>query len=128
MRRADSASRHPARGSRIPSSTALPIFNNLTRARYPGAVYRALVLAACTVALYAQTASVTGVIQGSVSDTSGATIPGVRVTVRQQETGTERRAETAPDGRFAITNLAPGTYTLNLDASGFVPVQVKPFP
>jgi hypothetical protein len=79
-------------------------------------------------AIHAQTTSVTGLIQGTVVDTTGSLVPGARVLVRNQDTAVERSTQTAANGRFALTNLAPGTYTLNLESPGFVPVRVKPFP
>ncbi len=78
--------------------------------------------------LHAQSNSVTGIIQGSVTDPSGASVPGCRIVVRHQDAGSERTAATATNGQFLITNLTPGTYELKVDASGFMPVRVKPFP
>ena len=76
----------------------------------------------------AQTTSVTGIIQGTVTDTTGASVPAARIAVRHQDTGVERTTQTAANGHFAVTNLAPGTYTLTLESPGFVPIRVKPFP
>ena len=100
-------------------------------ARYPDLITVPRILAlifAPLLLLEAQTASVTGSIQGAVSDSSGAYVPRVRIVVRHQDTGVERTAETASNGQFLVSNLAPGTYTLNLEAPGFVPIRVKPFP
>lgn len=85
-------------------------------------------LAAASALVHAQTASVTGVIQGAVIDATGAAVPGVRVAARHQDTAAERLAETGVNGHFAITSLTPGTYTLKVESPGFVPIQVKPFP
>jgi hypothetical protein len=76
----------------------------------------------------AQTTSVTGIVQGTVTDTTGSSVPAARIAVRHQDTGVERTTQTAANGQFALTNLAPGTYTLQLESPGFVPVRVKPFP
>lgn len=101
--------------------------------RYPNTIihtlHRALATALVTATILgAQTTSVTGVIQGLVTDSTGATVPACRVAVRQQDTGLERTAITTASGQFLIGNLAPGTYTLNVDATGFMPIRVKPFP
>ena len=87
-----------------------------------------ILLAAATTFLHAQTSSVTGVIQGLVRDSTGASVPACKIAVRHQDTGIERTALTAANGQFLLGGLAPGAYTLHADAPGFVPVRVKPFP
>jgi len=75
----------------------------------------------------AQTSSPTGAVQGQATDASGGVVAGARVTVRSQDTGGQREAATQADGRFSIGGLAPGTYTVDISAPGFAPVNVKPF-
>src|SRR5262249_9858142 len=59
--------------------------------------------------LAAQTSLVSSALDGSVSDSSGGRIPGVRVTVRQLATHQRREVSTTADGTFRITELPPGT-------------------
>ncbi|MEO6259526.1 MAG: carboxypeptidase-like regulatory domain-containing protein, partial [Thermoanaerobaculia bacterium] len=49
--------------------------------------------------LAAQT--VTGTLEGTVSDLSGSALPGVTVTIRDKDTGLERVTVTNSDGRFS---------------------------
>src|SRR6266849_760827 len=58
-------------------------------------------------------------VMGTIHDPSGAIVPNASVTVRNQATGAERRATTNDSGIFSITNVAAGTYTLIVEATGF---------
>src|SRR5947209_878855 len=70
-----------------------------------------------SVVLHAQT--VTGTINGTVSDPSGAVIPAATVTVTNQETGAKRTATTNSAGSFTFATLEPGQYSLSATAPGF---------
>jgi hypothetical protein len=54
-----------------------------------------------------------------VTDTSGAVLPGVTVTVTQTATGLERVAVTDGTGSYLFTNLPPGPYRLEVTLQGF---------
>lgn len=58
-------------------------------------------------------------ISGSVTDTSGAVVPGAAVTARETSTGTVSRTTANAAGQYVIPFLAPGTYTLTVEAKGF---------
>ena len=58
-------------------------------------------------------------VVGKVLDTSKATLPGVTVTVTSRDTGTVREVVSGNDGNFAVTNLAPGRYTIRFVLPGF---------
>jgi len=58
-------------------------------------------------------------IFGIVQDKSKALIPGVRVTARDIDTGTEFMATTDGTGVYGITNLPPGKYTMTAALPGF---------
>lgn len=60
-------------------------------------------------------------IEGSVTDTSGAALPGVTVTATNQETNVARVAVTNEEGQYAIPSLIPGDYRVQGDLSGFRP-------
>lgn len=61
----------------------------------------------------------TGGIEGTVTDE--AVQPVANATLRVTETG--RTATTEPDGSFAFSTVQPGSYTLTVNASGFVSAQ-----
>jgi hypothetical protein len=61
----------------------------------------------------------TGVIQGTVTDVSGAVVPGVTVEVRNADTNLVRTQTTANDGRFIFLQLPTGRYTVTYSLTGF---------
>ncbi len=61
----------------------------------------------------------TGVIEGSIADASAAVLPGVSVTLKNVETGTERTTIADGDGRYRFPALQPGTYTVRVALAGF---------
>ncbi|MPY90911.1 MAG: hypothetical protein GEU99_23725 [Luteitalea sp.] len=60
-----------------------------------------------------------GTISGTVVDETAAALPGVTVTIRQVETGTERVLVTDVEGRYQAESLQPGTYTITAELAGF---------
>src|SRR5215831_11991953 len=60
-----------------------------------------------------------GSMTGTVKDDSGAAIPEANVIVKNQETGTERRAVTDEAGRYAIFSVAIGRYEVLAEKAGF---------
>jgi hypothetical protein len=60
-----------------------------------------------------------GRIGGTVSDTSGAFIPGAVVKVINTQTNAAASFTTNEQGRFTADNLAPGSYRIEADAQGF---------
>jgi len=57
-------------------------------------------------------------VAGSVTDPSGAAIPGATVSLRLSD-ATTRRAVTDPGGRFEIGPVPPGNYVAEFSAPGF---------
>ena len=78
-----------------------------------------LLLIVCSRVAAAQTQITTGVIQGSVADPTGASVPGVTVEARNIETNLVRTIVTESDGRFVFLQLPPGNYRLTFTLSGF---------
>lgn len=52
-------------------------------------------------------------------DPAGAVVPNAPVAVTQTETGTSRSTVTDSSGLFRFLNLAPGTYSISIKATGF---------
>ncbi len=61
----------------------------------------------------------TASIVGVVKDPSGALVPGATVTATNRATGITRNTKSSDSGEFALTNLAPGSYSLRIEAGGF---------
>ncbi len=56
---------------------------------------------------------------------SCGSVAGAKVTLVNQETNTKQEAVTTEDGRFSITDLTPGTYLLQIEASAFEPYETN---
>ena len=61
----------------------------------------------------------TGSISGVISDPSGASVPGAKVTIRDPSTNISRSVPSDSDGRYIFTFVQPGTYTVSTEASAF---------
>ncbi|HEX6463516.1 MAG TPA: carboxypeptidase-like regulatory domain-containing protein, partial [Vicinamibacterales bacterium] len=60
-----------------------------------------------------------GEITGRVTDASGARVPGVTITATNVATNVATPTTTNAEGDYAIPFLAPGTYTVTAELSGF---------
>jgi Carboxypeptidase regulatory-like domain/TonB-dependent Receptor Plug Domain len=58
-------------------------------------------------------------ILGTITDSSGAVVPGATVTVLSSATGVTKVASTNAAGEFEVRYLAPGTYDVSVQANGF---------
>ena len=61
----------------------------------------------------------TAELNGRVTDSSGAVLPGVTVTATQRATGLVRTAVTDGTGSYLISNLPTGPYRLDVSLQGF---------
>ena len=80
---------------------------------------RTLLLVAFSSLLFAQ--SERGTISGTVSDSSGAVIPGAKVTVTNLSTNTSITTATSGAGDYTAPQLPPGQYNVRIDKEGFKP-------
>lgn len=72
-------------------------------------------------ALFAQ--SDRGVITGTVSDSTGALIPGVRVVITNVNTGANYDTVTTGTGNYTLLSLPAGKYTMKVAHGGFSPYE-----
>jgi hypothetical protein len=79
-----------------------------------------VLLAICALSAMAQS-TVTGAINGTVSNPNKEVIAGATITAKNTGTNKEETATTGDSGGFKIVNLQPGTYTLTVNAAGFAP-------
>ena len=76
-----------------------------------------LLALAWSAALQAQVT--TGTISGTVADSTGAVLPGTKVTVLNEETGITRTAQTDAAGRYSAPLLSLGNYKVTASLEGF---------
>jgi len=88
--------------------------NALRRGRVLGLAVLTIVLA-CGSAF----AQATATISGTARDQSGAVVPGVTITVTQQETGLVRTTVTNETGSYVLPNLPLGPYRVEAMLQGF---------
>lgn len=62
---------------------------------------------------------ITGSITGTATDPSGAPVAGAMVTIRQTGTDAIRTIMTSDAGSYRVTQLAPGTYSIQVEKAGF---------
>ena len=87
---------------------------------FSGASLFALVLLICLP--LPATAQGVGAIGGTLSDASGAVLPGVTVTLVNPGTiGGNQEAVTGERGTYQFTRLVPGRYSVRADLAGFRP-------
>lgn len=78
----------------------------------------AAVAVCCSPALlHAQT--ITGTVNGTVTDASGAALPNAAVSIRNVATGVTTTATTNADGQYSVRFLQIGRYSVSVTSSGF---------
>lgn len=73
------------------------------------------------VCVFAQ--STTGEIAGTVTDPTGAAVPGVRITFANENTGEVKVVESGATGDYLATQLQVGTYQASVQSDGFRTVE-----
>ena len=70
----------------------------------------------------AQSGATTG-LMGRVIDSTGAAVPGVAITLIETETGRTRSVTTGSTGGWEVRFLAPGSYRITFELTGFKPLR-----
>ena len=60
-----------------------------------------------------------GTLTGTVTDSSGAVLPGVTLVMKNNETGVTQQVVTDSDGRYQFLYVNPGTYSVTAELTGF---------
>ena len=76
---------------------------------------------------YGWSQEVTASITGTITDQSGAAVPGATVTATSQERGQSYTAVTNDSGLYRIAQLPVGLYALKVEKAGFAQVSFPPF-
>ena len=66
-----------------------------------------------------------GAVRGTVYDSTHAPVPGVKLTLTSNATGITRALTTDANGDYDFENVAPGTYQISAELSGFATTTVK---
>ena len=69
--------------------------------------------------------AVYGSILGTVTDPSGAAVPGAKVTVTSQTKNVSTEATTNESGNYSVTHLIPDVYSIRIEGTGFKVLQFK---
>jgi outer membrane receptor protein involved in Fe transport len=78
-----------------------------------------LVVIAMALPVVSQTQMTTGTIQGTVTDTNGAVVPGASVEIKNLDTNLTRTLTTDDGGRYVALALPPGPYSVTVTKQGF---------
>ena len=83
-------------------------------------VLAVLAVGSAAVSAYSQAVSVNGgSIQGSITDPSGAVVPGATVVIADSEIGYTHTSVTDKAGFYSVGPLTPGTYSISVSAANF---------
>ncbi|HVW87688.1 MAG TPA: TonB-dependent receptor [Bryobacteraceae bacterium] len=82
-----------------------------------GPVFLATLLAVLSLPAKAQISN--GAIVGTVTDASGASVPGASITLTNIATSGRRTAQSNTDGNYEFPNLVPGRYRVDIEKTGF---------
>lgn len=63
-----------------------------------------------------------GRVSGTVTDSTGAVIPGTTITIRSKTTGQVLTTQTTGAGAYEFPNVPVGEYTITIEKTGFAPV------
>ena len=83
-----------------------------------------LVAVVCTVPTYAQS---TATLSGTITDPTGALLPGATVAAHNNGTNADRTVVSDKAGQYVIPSLAPGDYSVTVSAMGFGAYSVKSY-
>jgi len=84
-----------------------------------GKVLFAVLLALLAIALVPAAQAQTATVSGTISDQTGAVVPGVSVTAQNKDTNVTRTSNSDESGTYRITNLVPGFYDFTVAKTGF---------
>ena len=72
--------------------------------------------------------TVNGTFRGTVTDASGAVVPGATVIVTSTATGVSRKATADAGGYYVLTELPPGVYDFKVISTGFATLESRGVP
>lgn len=103
----------------MPCNPRKGIFQTMSKAGYTALFAGLLLLIALIAPSRMSAQGTTGAITGTVTDPSGAVVPGATVTVRQVDTNQIKTITTSDAGTYTVTLLQPGNYSVKVEKAGF---------
>ncbi len=91
--------------------------------RIPAALAIGLGMLCMSAAAHAQT--VYGSLFGTVTDNTGAAIPGATVTVTDEAKGTTQVVQSGASGDYSVEHLVPDLYDIKVTFAGFEAFETK---
>jgi hypothetical protein len=88
-------------------------------------VLATLLLLGAALPAFGQSTAINGSIEGMVTDSSGAALPGVTVTVTNTDTGAQRVVVTGAEGAYRAPLLPLGSYAVIAELQGFKKFEQK---
>ncbi len=82
-----------------------------------------LTLALCSANPGVQAQGVYGSILGTVTDSTGAVVPGATVVITDTDKGTSRTVQTNASGEYSASRLIPDTYSVKATSGSFEPAE-----
>lgn len=79
--------------------------------------FAAILALAISAQIFSQSSS--GLISGTVKDSSGAVLPGASIVLTNTADNTSQTSTTNDDGNFTYAQVKPGTYTITVEKQGF---------
>ena len=67
----------------------------------------------------------TGTVIGTITDVSGAVVPGAKITLTDVATNTSRETVTNATGQYVFPDVPPGTYDITVTQKGFQKTKVQ---
>ncbi len=95
---------------------------NLQIRKFSAALVAVMIMLVSTAVAPSQSTQ-TGDVTGTVTDPSGAVVPGVTVTLTSLETGATQTTKTNQSGDYRFTLLKPGRYSVSASQAGFQNVE-----
>jgi outer membrane receptor protein involved in Fe transport len=90
-----------------------------------GNLYRIFfIFLACSLLPHRVFAQSAASVSGTVVDSSGALVPDAKVVLRNADTNVQQATITSSSGNYTVTNVPPGTYSIEVTKNGFSASQV----
>jgi outer membrane receptor protein involved in Fe transport len=86
-----------------------------------------LILTVSMAPAFASAQTSMGGVSGTVTDSTGAVVPGATVTLVNEATEVQAVRQSSASGHYTFVNVRPGRYRLTVELTGFNKAEVAPF-